>query len=65
MHCTARLHMSQGTCSRPCKVSKCHREPGIASGLWYVCREKLQRIPPFEKIYGGWWTTMVRHLRIC
>jgi len=30
-----------------------------------VCREKLQRIPPFEKIYGGWWTTMVRHLRIC
>jgi hypothetical protein len=22
-------------------------------------RERLQRMPPFDKIYGGWWTTMV------
>ena len=26
----------------------------------HVCRDRLEQVPHFDKIYGGWWTTQVR-----
>lgn len=51
------MHAGDGCIPKPSIIKPTSLEFLILVDL---CRERLDHVPDFDKIYGGWWTTIVR-----